>query len=92
MINLLENLFLNGFFIAACISLLLVLRRLKAGPSLADRVVAVDLLATILLTAIAVSSIYAKESLYFDIAMVLALFSFLGTAMFARFINSQERK
>lgn len=90
--SLLEVLFLNGFFIAACVSLFLVLNRLKEGPSLADRVVAVDLFATILLTAIAVSSIYAKESLYFDIAMILALFSFLGTAIFARFINSQEHK
>lgn len=91
MIPFLETLFLNGFFLCACISLFLVLSRLKAGPSLADRVAAVDLFATILLTAIAVSSIYAKEPLYFDIAIILALFGFLGTAIFARFINSQGR-
>ncbi|MEZ4814587.1 MAG: monovalent cation/H+ antiporter complex subunit F [Bdellovibrionota bacterium] len=66
-----------------------MLSRLKAGPSLADRVAAIDLFTTILLSAIAVASIYVREVVYFDIALVLALFGFLGTALYARFISNQ---
>lgn len=92
MIYALELFFMNGFFLAVSAAVFFVLARLKAGPSLADRVAAVDLFATILLTAIAVASIYVKEPVYFDIALIVALFSFLGTAMFARFINTQRSK
>ncbi len=91
MIKEIEILFINAFFLCISISLFLILSRLKAGPSLADRVVAVDLFSTVLISAIAVASIYVGETLYFDIAMIFALFSFLGTAIFARFIRSQEK-
>ncbi len=90
--QLLEYLFMNAFFLCISFSLFLVLYRLKVGPSLADRVAAVDLFTTILLTAIVVASIYVKEPVYFDIALVVALFAFLGTSIIARFIQSQETK
>ncbi len=89
MIQLLEYFFINSFFLCISFSLFLILHRLKAGPSLADRVVAVDLFTTVLLSAIAVASIYVKEPIYFDVALILALFGFLGTAIFARFIHNQ---
>lgn len=90
--QLLEHLFINAFFLCISFSLFLILYRLKAGPSLADRVAAIDLFTALLLTAIVVASIYVKEPIYFDIALVVALFAFLGTAVIARFINQQEAK
>lgn len=90
MMQFLEYIFMNGFFLCVSFSLFLILYRLKAGPSLADRVAAVDLFTTVLLTAIVVASIYVKEPIYFDVAIVLALFGFLSTVIFARFIGRQE--
>ena len=84
--------FINGFFICLAISLFLTLDRLKKGPSLADRVVAIDLFFAIILSAVAIAAIYADEPTYFDIAIILSLFGFLGTSIFARFIYNQEKK
>jgi len=90
--QLLEYIFMNSFFLCTSFSLFLILYRLKEGPSLADRVAAVDLFTTLLLTAIVVASIYVKEPVYFDIALIIALFAFLGTSIIARFIQQQESK
>ena len=65
---------------------------MKKGPSLADRVVAFDTFGSVLLTATAFAAVLADDINYFDIAMVLAFFNFLGTAIFARFIDRQGRQ
>jgi multicomponent Na+:H+ antiporter subunit F len=87
-----EALFLNLFFLSLAISLFLILSRLFKGPSLADRVVAVDMFSTLLISAIVASAIYVDEVIYFDVAIIIALFSFFGTIIYARFINNQDRK
>jgi multicomponent Na+:H+ antiporter subunit F len=69
------------------ISLLLTFVRLLRGPSLADRVVALDLMVAIIMGIIAVYAIAAHQSALLDVAMVLALLSFLGTVAFARYIE-----
>jgi len=69
------------------ISLLLTFVRLLHGPNLADRVVALDLMVAIIMGIIAVYAVAAHESALLDVAMVLALISFLGTVAFARYIE-----
>lgn len=73
-------------------SIFMVLYRLLKGPSLADRVIAIDLFGTILLSAISLYAILFNDSYYLDVAIVLALFAFLGTVIFGRFIESQGPK
>jgi multicomponent Na+:H+ antiporter subunit F len=87
----LEILFIYGFFICISISLLLILFRLMKAPSLADRVIAIELFSTSLISAICVAAIYVDEETYFDVAVVISLFGFLASVIFARFIQSQER-
>ena len=89
MSGFIETLLIDAFFLCLAISLFLVLSRLRDGPSLADRVVALDLFSTILLSAVVVSSIYVNEVIYFDIAIILALFSFVSSVIFAHFIQNQ---
>ncbi|WP_436799488.1 cation:proton antiporter [Rhizobium oryzicola] len=68
------------------LSLLLTGWRVVRGPTLGDRVVALDMLVGIVLGFIAVIAIKTGFPLYIDIAIALGLVGFLATIAFARFI------
>lgn len=61
--------------------------RLVRGPSLPDRVIALDLLITIGVGIIAVYAIAMGQTVFLDVAVVLALTSFLGTVAFAYYVE-----
>ncbi|MBM4460868.1 MAG: cation:proton antiporter [Chloroflexi bacterium] len=69
------------------IAVILAFVRLVRGPSLPDRVVALDLIATLMIGIIAVYAIATDEPVLLDLAIVLALISFLGTVAFAYYIE-----
>lgn len=60
--------------------------RLFRGPTLPDRVVALELIATIFVGIVAVWTIASRQAVYLDVAIVLALVGFLSAVAFARFI------
>jgi multicomponent Na+:H+ antiporter subunit F len=66
---------------------ILGLVRLARGPSRADRVVALELLSTIAIGLVAAAAVVAGTSALLDVALILALVSFLGTVAFARYIE-----
>lgn len=68
------------------ITVVLAFIRLVIGPSLPDRVVALDLMSTIGIGAIAVYAIATQASVFLDVASVLALVSFLGVIAFAYYV------
>lgn len=61
--------------------------RLVMGPTLADRVVAFDLLASIAIGIIAAYAVAADQPVLLDVTIVLALVSFLGTIGFALYLK-----
>ena len=65
--------------------------RLAKGPSLPDRVVALDVITAISAAILAVATIAMKQSVFLDAAIVLALISFLGTVAFARYLERRAR-
>jgi multicomponent Na+:H+ antiporter subunit F len=71
---------ISGGFIAAFI-------RLARGPSLADRVVALDLLSLLAMGYIIVYAVRYQQPSFFDVAIILALITFLGTAAFAYYLE-----
>lgn len=73
------------------LSLVLVFVRFLIGPSLSDRVVALDLLITIGIGIIAVYSIVSDQPTFLDIAMILALIAFLGTVAFSYYLEKREK-
>lgn len=74
------------------LSALLIFVRFVIGPSLSDRVVALDLLITTGIGIIAIYSIVTNQPTLLDIAMILALIAFLGTVAFAYYIEKRKRK
>ncbi len=90
MLDLIQGFFVDAFFVFIILALFLIINRLRLGPTLADRVVALDLFSTLILSAIVVASLYLSDSLYSDAALILGIVSFMGTVVFARFIEDQE--
>ena len=64
--------------------------RLVKGPSLPDRVVALDLITVLAVAFSALFAISSGEAAFLDVAIALALVAFLATVALARF--SERRK
>jgi len=69
------------------LALLLAMIRFVKGPSLADRVVAFDGLTIISLVVIGVLALLSNRMIYFDVAIVYGLLSFLGVIIVAKYIQ-----
>jgi multicomponent Na+:H+ antiporter subunit F len=69
------------------LALFLAIYRLVRGPSLPDRVVALDLIGVISLCIVLVLTIRTNEPVYLDVAIVLGIVAFLGTVAFARYLE-----
>lgn len=69
------------------LALFLAIYRLVRGPSLPDRVVALDLIGVISLGIVLVLTIRTNEPVYLDVAIVMGIVSFLGTIAFARYLE-----
>jgi len=72
-----------------CVAFFLTVWRVVRGPTLPDRIVALDMLVAIAIGFIAVVAIRTGFSLYIDIAIALGLVGFLATVALARFVASQ---
>lgn len=68
------------------IALLLTFVRLARGPTVADRILALDTMTTLAVGYITVIAIRTGFMLYLDIAIALALVGFLSTIALARFL------
>ncbi|GEP98284.1 cation:proton antiporter [Chitinophaga cymbidii] len=75
-----------------CLSVILVAYRFFKGPSIADRVIALDLLISIGIGVITVYSIFTSQATFLDDAMILALIAFLGTVAFSYYLEKKEEK
>ena len=69
------------------VSIVACLWRLIKGPTLADRVVALDLIGFLVVGVIALFSIFAGSQPLLSVAMIAAIILFVGTAAFAIYIE-----
>lgn len=61
--------------------------RLVKGPTLPDRVIALDLLANLSIGMIFTLVIYTKQKIYLDAAVFIALIVFMGNVAISRFLK-----
>jgi multicomponent Na+:H+ antiporter subunit F len=71
--------------VAAC----LVFIRLLMGPTLPDRVIAIDLIGVLMVSLLVVAAGMTGQQAFLDVAMVVALISFVGTVAYARYIERE---
>ncbi len=82
----------QGALVLLCLALVLAFLRLLLGPSLPDRVVALDLLTVLAVAISALYGIVAGEPAFLDVAIALALVAFLATVALARFAERRQER
>ena len=68
---------------AACVTFI----RLLKGPTLPDRVVALDLIGVLMVCILVVTAASTGQHAFLDVGMVVALISFVGTVAYSHFIE-----
>jgi multicomponent Na+:H+ antiporter subunit F len=64
--------------------------RLVRGPTLPDRVIAIDLIGVLIVCLLVVVAASSEQPVLLDVAMVLALISFVGTVAYARYVERER--
>ena len=79
-------------FTLACymVAMALCLLRLLRGPAAQDRVLAMDLIGVIAMLVLLVLAIRFRSAMYFEAALLIALFGFVGSAAMAKFLLRGE--
>ena len=72
------------------LSMLAFIYRIIIGPSVPDRVVALDSLGVALICMIGLISIIADTSFFLEIILLLAILAFIGTVAFSKFLEKGE--
>jgi len=65
--------------------------RLAKGPTLPDRVIAIDLIGVLLICLLVLMAGATAQQAFLDVAMVVALISFVGTVAYAQYIEREGR-
>ncbi|MGZ3216161.1 monovalent cation/H+ antiporter complex subunit F [Paracoccus sp. T5] len=84
--NLLENAVLFALALVI-LGVALAAIRLVKGPTLADRIVALDMMTVQLVAFGGLAALQAGSAAFLDVAVVLALVGFLATVCLARYLE-----
>ena len=66
---------------------ILAFARLMRGPTLPDRVVAIDLIGVLIVCTLVVVASGSEGAVFLDVAIFIALISFVGTVAYARYVE-----
>jgi len=83
----LDSLIYNIAAIIAVISIVLTFVRMILGPTVADRIVALDGMTIIAISLIVYIAYFSNRIIYLDVAIVYALMSFIGVIAVARYLE-----
>lgn len=73
-------------FVTIAVALAMNLWRLAKGPTVMDRVLAVDTMVVNTIALIILYGIRERTALYFESALLMAMFGFISTVAYCRFI------
>ena len=79
-------------FVLIMLATTLAVVRLARGPSLPDRVVALDLITVLAVAFCALFAIASDNAAFLDVAIALALVAFLATVALARFAERRKAR
>ena len=74
------------------ISMLLSLIRLIIGPSLADRIIALEIMTFMIIGIVGIYSILSGQRAFLDVAVIISLISFLSTVAFAYYLERRIQR
>jgi multisubunit Na+/H+ antiporter MnhF subunit len=67
--------------------MVMLFARLAAGPTVSDRIVALNTMSTQAALAVLFFAAYADRTVYLDVAIWLASFSYLGAIIWSRYLE-----
>ncbi len=72
------------------LSMVGLLYRLYKGPSVPDRLIALDALGIMIISATALLAIIFETNFFIEVILLVAIISFIGTVAFSKFIQKGE--
>lgn len=75
---------------AVALAMLLSLWRLLRGPSVPDRILALDTLYVNTIAALILFGMYLRSAVYFEAALIIAMLGFVGTVMLSKFVLRRD--
>lgn len=70
--------------------LAVVVWRIWRGETVVDRLIGVDLIATLLISILVLLSITQRDSIYIDLALALAALGFISTIALAKYLADEQ--
>ena len=61
--------------------------RVIKGPTIPDRVIAVDAMTTVIVVILGIYSYMQESAFFMDVALVLAIISFVGTVTISKYLD-----
>lgn len=81
------SIFALGCFV---LGIMLAVFRLSTGPTMADRILALDTMYVNAMLALLTLGLRFNSPLYFDVALLICLFGFVGSVAMAKFLLRGE--
>ncbi len=78
-----DALLIGSMLVLAVLIIFSMLRSVR-GPGIADRIIAVNMIGTMIIMIIAILSVYLGENYLTDICLIYALISFLGVVVLCK--------
>ena len=75
-------------FLMAAMTITLI--RLLKGPSVNDRIAAMDLISSIIMGIILVYALLIQNAIYFDVPVIISLISFIGTIAVSTYLKQKN--
>lgn len=76
-------------FSALMAAMIMALIRLIRGPGSSDRIIALDQVGFVVMGFILVYSVMVRKAVYFDVAIVISLISFIGTVAISNYLRQK---
>lgn len=86
------NSFLPAVALVLASFILIAVYRVLVGKNTPERVVALDVINTLVIVTMIVVGAYFKKALYIDIGIVYGILSFVGTLYIARYIGEVKER
>lgn len=88
---------LVGAVIILAVLIIVSMIRSVLGPRIADRIIAVNMIGTMIIMVIAILSVYLDENYLVDICLIYAMISFLGVVVLCKvytgvYLQEKRRK
>ncbi len=88
---------LIGAVIILAVLIIISMIRSVLGPRIADRIIAVNMIGTMIIMIVAILSVYLDENYLVDICLIYAMISFLGVVVLCKvytgvYLQNKKRK